>query len=195
MQRGHTCSLGAVESNSVKCGKSLSLAVASRNNVQNVLIITDHWYITSVDCLRGNFSYPIYNANCTFCSQAWRSIQYSTLGQSWAWLWEYGSLHRQLQERGQGPAQPWLYPRWSNRAVDGSNLLLTALTCSDLTLISLTDDEDEDEEDEDGDAGTQEAEGAQTVSGGGAVTAASIQPSAPQQSNSSPSTATSSAST
>ncbi|XP_031706112.1 tripartite motif-containing protein 55b isoform X1 [Anarrhichthys ocellatus] len=61
-------------------------------------------------------------------------------------------------------------------------------------LDFLQDDEDEDEEDEDGEAVTEEGEGAQTVSGGSAVTAASVQPSAPQQSNSSPSAAKSAAS-
>ncbi|XP_042366113.1 tripartite motif-containing protein 55b isoform X1 [Plectropomus leopardus] len=59
----------------------------------------------------------------------------------------------------------------------------------------IQDDDEEDEEDEDGDTGNEEGEGAQTVSGGGAVTAASVQPSAPQQSNSSPSAPKSSAST
>ncbi|XP_027129815.1 tripartite motif-containing protein 55 [Larimichthys crocea] len=59
----------------------------------------------------------------------------------------------------------------------------------------IQDDEDEDEEDEDGEAGAEEGEGAQTVLGGSAVSAASVQPSAPQQVNSPPSTAMSSAST
>uniref|UniRef100_A0A8C9X4Y4 RING-type E3 ubiquitin transferase n=1 Tax=Sander lucioperca TaxID=283035 RepID=A0A8C9X4Y4_SANLU len=67
------------------------------------------------------------------------------------------------------------------------------------TFISLpilsTEDEDEDEEDEDGEAGTEEGEGAQTVSGGSAVTAASVEPPATQQSSSSPSAAKSAAST
>ncbi|XP_042254944.1 tripartite motif-containing protein 55b isoform X1 [Thunnus maccoyii] len=57
----------------------------------------------------------------------------------------------------------------------------------------LQDEEDEDEEDEDGEAGAEEGEGAQTVSGGGAVIATSVQPSAPQQLNSSPSAAKSAA--
>ncbi|XP_056290539.1 tripartite motif-containing protein 55b [Pseudoliparis swirei] len=55
-------------------------------------------------------------------------------------------------------------------------------------LDFLQDDEDEDEEDEDGEADPEEGEGAQPVS------AASVQPSAPQQSNSSPSAAKSAAS-
>ncbi|XP_074478196.1 tripartite motif-containing protein 55-like isoform X2 [Sebastes fasciatus] len=63
------------------------------------------------------------------------------------------------------------------------------------SLDFLQDDDDEDEEDEDGEAGTEEGEGAQTVSEGGAVTAAPVQPSAPQQSNASPSAAKSAAST
>lgn len=54
-------------------------------------------------------------------------------------------------------------------------------------LIPSKDDEDEDEEDED--AGAEEEEGAQTVSGGSAGTAVSVQPSDPQQLNSSPSAA------
>lgn len=74
--------------------------------------------------------------------------------------------------------------------------LLTAPTCSNLTFTSPTDDEDEDEEDEDGEAATEEGEGAQTVSGGGAVPAASVQPPAPQPSSpSTPSAAKSVAST
>ncbi|CAJ1082207.1 hypothetical protein L3Q82_004618 [Xyrichtys novacula] len=59
----------------------------------------------------------------------------------------------------------------------------------------IHDDDDEDEEDEDGEAGTEEAEGAHTVAGGSAVASTSVQPSAPQQTNSSPSTAKSTAST
>ncbi|KAM9337249.1 tripartite motif-containing protein 55-like [Symphorus nematophorus] len=59
----------------------------------------------------------------------------------------------------------------------------------------IQDDEDEDEEDEDGEAGAAEGERAQTVSGGSAVSATSVQPSAPQQTNSSPSAAKSAAST
>ncbi|XP_044031576.1 tripartite motif-containing protein 55b [Siniperca chuatsi] len=60
----------------------------------------------------------------------------------------------------------------------------------------IQDDEDEDEEDEDGEASAEEGEGAQTVSSGGsALTAASVQPSAPQQINSSPSAAKSAVST
>uniref|UniRef100_A0A8C3AX02 Tripartite motif-containing protein 54 n=1 Tax=Cyclopterus lumpus TaxID=8103 RepID=A0A8C3AX02_CYCLU len=55
-------------------------------------------------------------------------------------------------------------------------------------LDFLQDDEDEDEEDEDGEADPEEGEGAQPV------TAASVQPTAPQQSNSSPSAAKSAAS-
>ncbi|XP_018529453.1 tripartite motif-containing protein 55 [Lates calcarifer] len=54
----------------------------------------------------------------------------------------------------------------------------------------IQDDEDEDDEDEDGEAGAEEGEGAQTVSGGSAVTPASIQPPPPpppQQINSTPS--------
>lgn len=85
------------------------------------------------------------------------------------------------------------------RVGDGGNLPFTAQTCSNPTFISLpilsTDDEDEDEEDEDGEAGAEEGEGAQTVSGGSAVTAAPVQPSAPQQLNPSPSAAKSAAST
>ncbi|XP_068437792.1 tripartite motif-containing protein 55-like isoform X1 [Clinocottus analis] len=57
------------------------------------------------------------------------------------------------------------------------------------SLDFLQDDEDEDEEDDDGEADLEEGEGTQTVSGGSAVTAASVQPSAPQQSGSSPSAA------
>uniref|UniRef100_UPI0037E73523 tripartite motif-containing protein 55b n=1 Tax=Semicossyphus pulcher TaxID=241346 RepID=UPI0037E73523 len=59
----------------------------------------------------------------------------------------------------------------------------------------ILDDDEEDEEDDDGETGAEEGEGAQTVSGGSAVTAASVQPSAPQQTNSSPSAAKSAAST
>ncbi|XP_076617749.1 tripartite motif-containing protein 55b [Chaetodon auriga] len=59
----------------------------------------------------------------------------------------------------------------------------------------IQDDEDEDEEDEDGEAGAEEGEGAQTVSGGSALTASSVQPSAPQQMSSSPGAAKSAAST
>lgn len=85
------------------------------------------------------------------------------------------------------------------RVGDSGDLAFTAPTCSNLTFISLpvlsTDDEDEDEEDEDGEAGAEEGEGAQTVSGGSAVTAASVQPSAPQQMSPSPSAAKSAAST
>lgn len=85
------------------------------------------------------------------------------------------------------------------RVGDGGNLPFTAPTCSNLTFISLpilsTDDEDEDGEDEDGEAGAEEGEGAQTVSGGSAVTAASGQPSAPQQMNPPPSAARNAAST
>lgn len=40
-QQDHTCCLGAVKANSVKCSKELSLAVASRNNLWNVVKITD----------------------------------------------------------------------------------------------------------------------------------------------------------
>ncbi|XP_068160073.1 tripartite motif-containing protein 55b [Antennarius striatus] len=54
-------------------------------------------------------------------------------------------------------------------------------------------DEDEDEEGEDGETITEEGEGAQTVSGGSAAPALSIQHSAPQQLNSSPSKAKSTA--
>ncbi|XP_053198848.1 tripartite motif-containing protein 55b [Scomber japonicus] len=46
------------------------------------------------------------------------------------------------------------------------------------TIDFIQDDEDEDDEDEDGEAGTEEGEGAQTTSGGDAVTAASSSPSA-----------------
>lgn len=89
--------------------------------------------------------------------------------------------------------------------VTTTDLTVAAFSCSQLrlviifTFISLPvpsiDDEDEDEEDEDGEAGAEEGEGAQTVLGGSAVSAASVQPSAPQQVNSPPSTAMSSAST
>ncbi|XP_045924038.1 tripartite motif-containing protein 55b [Micropterus dolomieu] len=64
--------------------------------------------------------------------------------------------------------------------------------CKALRSIDfIQDDEDEDEEDEDGEAGTEEEDVAQTVLGG----TVSIQPSAPQQINSSPSAAKSVAST
>ncbi|XP_036934555.1 tripartite motif-containing protein 55b isoform X2 [Acanthopagrus latus] len=59
----------------------------------------------------------------------------------------------------------------------------------------IQDEEDEEEDDVDGEAGAEEGEGAQTVSGGNAVTAASVQPPAPQQTNSPPSAAKSAAST
>uniref|UniRef100_A0A4W6DSD4 Tripartite motif-containing protein 54 n=1 Tax=Lates calcarifer TaxID=8187 RepID=A0A4W6DSD4_LATCA len=68
-------------------------------------------------------------------------------------------------------------------------LQLSHLTCISI-LVTFTDDEDEDDEDEDGEAGAEEGEGAQTVSGGSAVTPASIQPPPPpppQQINSTPS--------
>ncbi|XP_062297482.1 tripartite motif-containing protein 55b [Scomber scombrus] len=62
------------------------------------------------------------------------------------------------------------------------------------TIDFIQDDEDEDDEDEDGEAGTEEGEGAQTTSGGDAVTDASVQPSAaPQMTSSSPSAAKSAA--
>ncbi len=65
-----------------------------------------------------------------------------------------------------------------------------------LNVINIyTDDDEEDEEDEDGEAGAEEGEGAQIVPGGNAVTAASVQPSAPQQINSSPGATKSAAST
>ncbi|XP_022600010.1 tripartite motif-containing protein 55-like isoform X1 [Seriola dumerili] len=53
----------------------------------------------------------------------------------------------------------------------------------------IEDDEDEDDEDEAEEVEAEEGEGAQTVSGGSAVTAASVQPTPPQQINSSPSAA------
>ncbi|XP_020501929.1 tripartite motif-containing protein 55b isoform X1 [Labrus bergylta] len=59
----------------------------------------------------------------------------------------------------------------------------------------IQDEDDEDEEDEDGEADAEEGEGAQTVLGGSVVTSASDQPSVPQQTNSSSSTAKSAAST
>ncbi|XP_039982224.1 tripartite motif-containing protein 55b [Xiphias gladius] len=59
----------------------------------------------------------------------------------------------------------------------------------------IQDVEDEEDEDEDGEAGAEEGEGAPTVSGVSIVAAAPIQPPAPQQINSSPSAAKSSAST
>ncbi|XP_028289027.1 tripartite motif-containing protein 55-like isoform X2 [Parambassis ranga] len=59
----------------------------------------------------------------------------------------------------------------------------------------IQDDEDEDEEDEDAEAGDVEGDGAQTVSGGGAVSATSVPPSAPQQISSTPSAAKSAVST
>lgn len=91
---------------------------------------------------------------------------------------------------------------------EGTESMTAAVFCSQLILISIliffflialfilsTDDDDEDDEDEDGEAGAEEGEGAQTVSGGSAVTAASVQPSAPQQMNSSPGASKSTAST
>ncbi|KAM6970878.1 tripartite motif-containing protein 55b [Tautogolabrus adspersus] len=59
----------------------------------------------------------------------------------------------------------------------------------------IQDEDDEDEEDEDGEADAEEGDGAQTVLGGSVVTSASDQPSVPQQTNSSSSTAKSAAST
>ncbi|XP_040922221.1 tripartite motif-containing protein 55b [Toxotes jaculatrix] len=59
----------------------------------------------------------------------------------------------------------------------------------------ILDEEDEDDEDEDGEAGAEEGEGAQTVSGGSTVTAASVQPPPLQQINTTPSAAKSPAST
>ncbi|CAB1427570.1 unnamed protein product [Pleuronectes platessa] len=59
----------------------------------------------------------------------------------------------------------------------------------------LQDEDDEDDLDEDGEAGAEEGDGTQTVSGGSAVPAASVQPPPPQQINPSPSAAKSPAST
>ncbi|XP_062235465.1 tripartite motif-containing protein 55b isoform X1 [Platichthys flesus] len=59
----------------------------------------------------------------------------------------------------------------------------------------LQDEDDEDDLDEDGEAGAVEGDGTQTVSGGSAVPAASVQPPPPQQINPSPSAAKSPAST
>lgn len=62
---------------------------------------------------------------------------------------------------------------------EGRNALFTDQLTELIPLLLLsTDDEDEDDEDEDGEAGTEEGEGAQTTSGGDAVTAASSSPSA-----------------
>ncbi|TMS16453.1 Tripartite motif-containing protein 55 [Larimichthys crocea] len=131
-QQDHTCCLGAVKANSVKCSKELSLAVASRNNLWNVMHPVQH---TWTKLKRGYENMDHYKVEFKREGKALRSIDF------------------------------------------------------------IQDDEDEDEEDEDGEAGAEEGEGAQTVLGGSAVSAASVQPSAPQQVNSPPSTAMSSAST
>lgn len=78
---------------------------------------------------------------------------------------------------------------------EGTELMTAAVLLSRLRIVVIltfisppilsTDDDDEDEEDEDGEAGAGEDEGAQTVSGGSAITAVSVQPSDPQQLNSS----------
>lgn len=69
-------------------------------------------------------------------------------------------------------------------------LLLHHTTVVILTFIArntlLADVEDEEEEDEDGETGVEEEEAAQTVPAGNAVTPVSVQPSEPQQLNSSP---------
>lgn len=47
------------------------------------------------------------------------------------------------------------------------------------SLLCSKDDDDEEGEDEDGEGGTEEGQGEPHMSGGDAVTAASVQPSAP----------------
>ncbi|XP_060949970.1 tripartite motif-containing protein 55b [Limanda limanda] len=59
----------------------------------------------------------------------------------------------------------------------------------------IQDEDDEDDLDEDGEAGAGDGDGTQAVSGGSAVTAASVQPPPPQQINPSPSVVKSPAST
>lgn len=83
-----------------------------------------------IDVLRVIFFSPYEYSNCTFCIQDCRRIQHSTLGQSWARLWEHGSLQRGVQERGQGPAQHWLHPRWR----DG----VAAVPCQQLRLVPIS---------------------------------------------------------